>query len=58
MVYNKNPDFDDINSLSNDEKIYLENVCNYVCINDRFSLPTPNKDATTKIIGRFQLLVA
>ena len=37
MVYNKNPDFDDINNLSNDEKIYLENVCNYVCINDRFS---------------------
>ena len=58
MVYNKNPDFDDVNSLSNDEKIYLENVCNYVCINDRFSLPTPNKDATTKIIDRFQLLVA
>ena len=58
MVYNKNPDFDDINNLSNDEKIYLENVCNYVCINDRFSLPTPNKDETTKMIDRFQLLVA
>ena len=58
MVYNKNPNFDDISSLSNDEKTYLENVCNYVCINDRFSLPTPNKDATTKIIDRFQLLVA
>ena len=58
MVYNKNPDFDDINNLSNDEKIYLENVCNYVCINDRCSLPTPNKDETTKMIDRFQLLVA
>ena len=58
MVYNKNPDFDDINNLSNDEKIYLENLCDYVCINDRFSLPTPNKNATTKIIDRFQLLVA
>ena len=58
MVYNKNPDFDDINNLSNDEKIYLENFCDYVYINDRFSLPTPNKNATTKIIDRFQLLVA
>ena len=57
MVVETSPNYEDIEKLSDDEKHYLNDLCNYVCLYNRFSLPTPSKDETSKQIDRLQILL-
>ena len=57
MVHNQSPSTKDMDELTDDEKTYLDSVCEFVCIKDRFALPTPNKDEHSKLIDRLHLLM-
>ena len=52
----KVPNFNDINSLTSDEKEYLHKVVCASGFDEKFSIPTPNKDAMEKEIHQFEVL--
>jgi len=56
IVGNGIPSYDDINSLTEDEKYFLYKVANETKINDKLNIPTPNKDEQEKDINQFEIL--
>jgi hypothetical protein len=52
----KVPNFNDISSLTSDEKEYLHKVVCASGFDEKFSIPTPNKDAIEKEIHQFEVL--
>jgi hypothetical protein len=57
MLIDKNPSYDDLDKLDEEEKSYLHEICSYCNVIDRFSIPTPNKNSDEKESDRFQLLI-
>jgi len=50
------PHYNDLNKLSEAEKIYLHNVCSKSNIIDKLNIPTPNKDLYEKEIHDFEVM--
>ena len=50
------PNFNDINSLSSDEKDYLHKVVSASGFDDKLSIPSPNKDVVEKEIHTFEVM--
>ena len=50
------PHYNDLEKLSEPEKIYLHNVCTKSNIIDKLNIPTPNKDLYEKEIHDFEVL--
>jgi hypothetical protein len=50
------PTFDELNSLSDDERVYLHKVAKETRIDDKLSIPTPKKDEDEKDINQFEIL--
>jgi hypothetical protein len=56
MVGGGVPSYNDLNGLSEPEKVYLHNVAKRSNIVDKFSIPAPNKDQYEKDIHEFEVL--
>lgn len=56
MVGGSIPTYDDINSLTEDERRYLYKVSNEARLDDKLSIPTPKKDDEEKEINKFEIL--
>jgi hypothetical protein len=50
------PTFDELNKLSDPEKVYLQKVAKKANIMDKFSIPTPDKDKEEKDIHKFEVM--
>jgi hypothetical protein len=50
------PQFNQLDSLTPDEKIYLHKLAKKVDILDRLSIPTPNKDENEKDTNQFEIM--
>jgi hypothetical protein len=57
MLLGKNPSYDDLDKLNQEEKTYLHEICSYCHVIDRFTIPTPNKNNDEQENDRFSLLV-
>jgi hypothetical protein len=51
-----NPNYNDLNGLSENEQNYLHKVCSKSNIVDKLSIPTPSKDAEEKEIHKFEVM--
>lgn len=50
------PSFEELNSLSDEERVYLHKVAKETHIDDKISIPTPKKDEDEKDINQFEIL--
>ena len=50
------PSFNELNELSDEEKLYLHKVAKKADIEDKFSIPTPSKDKMEKDIHSFEVM--
>ena len=50
------PSFDELNSLDDEEKAFLHKVARETRIDDKISIPTPQKDEEDKLINEFEIL--
>ena len=50
------PNFHQLEKLSQDEKVYLHKIAKHSNILDRLSIPTPNKDDDDKDINQFEIM--
>ena len=50
------PTFEEIESLSDEERVYLHKVAKETHIEDKLSIPTPKKDEDEKDINQFEIL--
>lgn len=50
------PSFDELNSLDDEEKAFLHKVAKETRIDDKISIPTPQKDEEEKLINEFEIL--
>jgi hypothetical protein len=50
------PSFDELNSLDDEEKAFLHKVAKETRIDDKISIPTPQKDEEDKLINEFEIL--
>ena len=51
-----NPNYNDLNKLSENEQNYLHKVCSKSNIADKLSIPTPSKDSEEKEIHKFEVM--
>lgn len=50
------PSFDELNNLSDEERIFLDKIAKETRIEGRLSIPTPKKDEDEKDINQFEIL--
>jgi hypothetical protein len=50
------PSFDDLNSLNEEERVYLHKLSKSAQIQDKLNIPAPKKDDDDKDIHRYELL--
>jgi hypothetical protein len=50
------PSYDELSSLTDDERVYLHKVARETRIDDKISIPTPKKDEDEKDINQFEIL--
>jgi len=55
MIGGSVPTFQELEKLSNPEKLYLHKIASKANINDKFSIPTPSKDEYDKLLHDFQV---
>lgn len=56
LLHGKTPEYDDYNSLNNDDKLILDKIAKETQIKDRLQLPKPNKDEQDKDVNQFEIL--
>lgn len=56
IVGNGVPTFDELNSLTDEERVYLHKVARESRIDDKLNIPTPKKDEDEKDINQFEIL--
>lgn len=56
IVGNGVPTFDELSSLTDDERVYLHKVAKESRIEDKLNIPTPKKDEDEKDINQFEIL--
>lgn len=56
IVGNGVPTFDELSSLTDEEKLYLHKVAKESRIEDKLNIPTPKKDEDEKDINQFEIL--
>lgn len=56
ILHGKTPEYDDYNSLNNDDKLILDKIAKETQIKDRLQLPKPNKDEQDKDVNQFEVL--
>jgi hypothetical protein len=56
MVGGSNPSFDELNALDDEERNYLSRIAAASNIEDKFNIPTPNKNEDEKDINQFEIM--
>lgn len=56
IVGNGVPTFDELNSLTDEERVYLHKVAREARIDDKLNIPTPKKDEDEKDVNQFEIL--
>ena len=56
MTGGGNPSFDELNSLDEEERNYLSRIATASNIEDKFNIPTPNKNEDDKDINQFEIM--
>lgn len=56
IIGNGIPTFDELNSLTDEERVYLHKVAKESRIDDKLNIPTPKKDEDEKDINEFEIL--
>jgi hypothetical protein len=56
MVGGSNPSFDELNSLDEEERNYLSRIASASNIEDKFNIPTPNKNEDEKDVNQFEIM--
>ena len=56
MVGGSNPSFDELNALDDEERNYLSRIASASNIDDKFNIPTPNKNEDEKDINQFEIM--
>jgi len=56
MVGGSNPSFDELNALDDEERNYLSRIAAASNIDDKFNIPTPNKNEDEKDINQFEIM--
>jgi hypothetical protein len=56
MTGGGNPSFDELNALDEEERNYLSRIATASNIEDKFNIPTPNKNEDDKDINQFEIM--
>jgi len=56
IIGNGIPTFDELNTLTDEERLYLHKVAKETRIDDKLNIPTPKKDEEEKEINEFEIL--